>query len=336
MSKDIKEHKESTMRLDSAITSPPEKPEFKAFAQEWLKVKEAELKLSSLVKYADIIRRYLLPVFGEKSIEDIARDDVRQFCGSLLEHKEKKSACLSPKTVSCILSLLKSIFAYAKREKSLDVADIKDISIKQPQKPMKILSCSEQTMLSNYLFNNASPCYLGILLSLYTGLRIGEICALKWKDINFTEQYIYVCFTMQRIQNNADNGRKTQLVIMPPKSDCSVRKIPIPLSIMPLLARFEQAPDAFILTGRKDKCIEPRCMENHFSKVKQCCGISNVNFHALRHTFATRCVELGFDIKCLSEILGHASVNITLNRYVHPSMELKRKNMDKLCELLKK
>ena len=148
------------------------------------------------------------------------------------------------------------------------------------------------------------------------------------------EQCLYVHHTMQRIQTNGVPEKKTAVVILPPKSNCSIRKIPIPNEISQLLQSLQKQDDAYLLTGMVNSYLEPRSMENRFKTVIRECDIRDINFHALRHTFATRCVELGFDIKSLSEILGHASVNITMNRYVHPSLELKRKNMNLLSELL--
>jgi integrase len=307
---------------------------FESLSMEWLIAQKPQLKASSVAKYTNILTSYLIPRYGKMSVGSIARKEVVGHSRELLVAGGVKSNGLSPKTVNSILSVMKNIFAYAEREKCLHVADIKDISVKQPQKPMRILSRNEQQRLSSHLCENPTPCHLGILLCLYTGLRIGEICAMKWKDICINEQYLYVHQTMQRIQTHNSTKGKTEIVILPPKSDCSIRHIPIPSDIMQLLMPAQKQGDAFLLTGLIHSFIEPRCMENHFKAVAEECGIQNVNFHALRHTFATRCIELGFDIKSLSEILGHASVNITLNRYVHPSMELKQKNMDMLSELL--
>lgn len=303
-------------------------------SQEWIQMQKPQLKASSVAKYSNIMNSYLIPYFGSKKISTITRNDVRMFSRDLLESGGVKANGLSPKTVNSILSVMKNIFEFAMDEKKLQITDISDISVKQPQKPMKILGRQEQRRLSRYLCDNPSPCYLGILLSLYTGLRIGEICALKWEDICIHEQYLYVHRTMQRIQLFERTEKKTEVVIQTPKSDCSIRKIPIPNEVLQLLVPAQKSSDAFVLTGRIHSFVEPRCMENRFKTVARECGISDVNFHALRHTFATRCIELGFDIKSLSEILGHANVNITLNRYVHPSMELKQKNMNMLSELL--
>lgn len=307
---------------------------FASLSEEWLQLQEPQLKASSVAKYSNIMQSYLIPQFGEGAISSISRNDVMLFSRKLLTLGGAKAEGLSPKTVNSTLSVLKNIFDFAMREKGLEVADIKDISVKQPQKPMRILSRNEQQRLSKCLCDDPTPCHLGILLCLYTGLRIGEICAMKWEDICIHEQYLYVHQSMQRIQTKDSTKGKTEIVILPPKSDCSIRRIPIPHEILQILLPAQKRGEAFLLTGMVHSYIEPRCMENHFKAVAKECDIQNVNFHALRHTFATRCVELGFDIKSLSEILGHASVNITLNRYVHPSMELKQKNMDMLSNLL--
>ena len=135
---------------------------------------------------------------------------------------------------------------------------------------------------------------------------------------------------MQRLHNlDEDTERKTFIEIDTPKTQSSLRKIPIPAELMKYL-KSAYVEDAYVLSGSKDKFVEPRTMENRFKSILKKCGIEKINFHVLRHSFATKCVELGFDIKSLSEILGHANVNITLNRYVHPSMKLKHANMNKL------
>lgn len=301
---------------------------------EWLDIQKPQLKASSIAKYTNILKLYLIPRYGARQMQAISRSDIMLLSRELLTVGGAKSGGLAPKTVNSILSVTKSIFEYAARERGFTVADIKDISVKQPQKPMRILSRSEQQKLSRHLCDNPTPCHLGILLCLYTGLRIGEICALKWEDVCFHERYLYVHRSMQRVQISDGGERKTEVLILPPKSGCSIRKIPIPDEMLPLLVTSRKQADAFLLTGMVHSYVEPRCMENHFKAVAKACDIGDVKFHALRHTFATRCVELGFDIKSLSEILGHASVNITLNRYVHPSMELKQRNMNMLSDLL--
>lgn len=310
-----------------------ENDRFDVIAEEWFNSKKPQWKQSSIVKYTNILNLYLLPSFSNRIITLIKRDEVLTFSSCLMIDGGANGEGLSPKTVTSIISVMKNIFEYAEQVKGYLVANIKGITIKQTQKPMRILSYAEQLKLSQYLCQNITPCNLGILLCLYTGLRVGEICALKWEDISFEEQYLYVHKTMQRLQTN-DSTNKTAINISTPKSDCSIRKVPIPNDIFYILKNNRQQDNSYILTGSSAEFIEPRTMQNRFKAVLKNCNIDDANFHALRHTFATRCVELGFDIKSLSEILGHASVNITLNRYVHPSMELKQQNMNKLSELL--
>lgn len=136
---------------------------------------------------------------------------------------------------------------------------------------------------------------------------------------------------MQRIQNtNIDAEAKTKVIITEPKSQCSIREIPLPQFIINIARQFQNNPQAYILSGEETKYVEPRTMQNRFKSLIVQSGIDDANFHALRHTFATRCIEVGFELKSLSEILGHANVNITLNRYVHSSFDLKCSNMNKL------
>lgn len=165
----------------------------------------------------------------------------------------------------------------------------------------------------------------GVALSLFTGLRIGELCALRWSDVDLPSKTISVTKTIQRI---SAQGR-TQLVITEPKSISSVREIPIPDCILPLLKKFCSKDDFYILSGTK-KATEPRTMQYRFQALLKKAKLPSIHFHALRHMFATNCVELGFDVKSLSEILGHSGVEITLNRYVHSSLERKKAFMKKL------
>lgn len=306
---------------------------FSTVANEWFEIQKVQLKRASIVKYYNIINNYLFPNFADRIVSEISRDDIIRFSSSLLVDGGADRKGLSPKTVNDIISVLKRIFEYATQIKEYAVSDIKGISIRQPQSNMRILSFSEQQRLSNHLLNNLNSCNLGILLCLYTGLRIGEICALKWGDIYFKDNYLYVHQTMQRLQTMDEEKSKTSIVISTPKSKCSIRKIPIPNNLLCILQKMQKENKAYILTGMINNYMEPRTMQNRFKSVIKSCNLDDANFHSLRHTFATRCIELKFDIKSLSEILGHASVNITLNKYIHPSMELKQKNMNMLSEL---
>lgn len=333
-----KTYEETEQKLEAALKSAhalgPSVTSFENIASEWLRQQQPELKASSYSKYANMLRLYLNPKFGKTAIPDISRNEVQQFSRDMLLTGGTAKTGLAPKTVNSVISILKNILEYASKERGLQVADIKDVSVREQKKPMQVFSRTEQSLLSRHLCDNPSPCNIGILLCLYTGMRIGEVCALKWGDIILDEQYLFVHQTMQRIQLEGEDGKKTRVVIGPPKSECSIRKIPIPAEMLQLLIPVKRQNEAFLLTGMVHSYIEPRCMENQFKTVIDECGVSDLNFHVLRHTFATRCIELDFDIKSLSEILGHANVNITLNRYVHPSMDLKQANMNRLSVLL--
>lgn len=208
---------------------------------------------------------------------------------------------------------------------------MKMISIRVPHKQMRVLSIQEQSILLDYLTTDMDLCKLGTYIALCTGIRIGELCALKKSNIYFEDSFIHIGATMQHVQVE-DSEQKTEVTITEPKSVCSIRDIPITKTLADFMQRLcRYMPDnAYILTGDVVRFIEPTVMRYHFSKQMKVCGLENVRFHTLRHSFATRCVEMGIDIKTLSEILGHENVNITLNRYVHSSMDLKRESMERL------
>lgn len=307
---------------------------FQTAAEAWLEFSKPQLKESSVVKYSNVLSDYLVPCFGEQAVETITWEEISDFSSRLLLSGGRNKKGLSPKTVTGILSILKNVLAYAAKYEKSRVVDISQLSIKQAQLPMRILSRAEQERLSRYLCSNLTLSNLGIMVCLYTGIRIGEVCALRWEDISFEEQYLYVNKTMQRLQRQGDSSKKTSVMISKPKSDCSIRKIPLPNDLFQHILAEKRPEKTFFLTGQTHKFVEPRTLQYRFKAILKACSIPDANFHALRHTFATRCVELGFDVKSLSEILGHASVNITMNRYVHPSMELKQKHMNMLSGLL--
>lgn len=303
-------------------------------AVDWLAKQKSQIKESSYVKYQNLIAKYLIPQIRELQPQELTSERLEIFCKTLLSSGGRHHSGLSAKTVSDILSVTRAILRYSASKGYVISCDFSVISFKQPSKNLRILSRLEQQKLCSYLQNNLTPVHLGILLSLFSGLRIGEICALQWSDISFEEKLIFVRRTMQRLQNTQDSERKTRICISTPKSPSSIRQIPIPDGLLELLRNNSGDKNGYILTGKADTFMEPRTMQRRFKKVLKAAGIEEVNYHVLRHTFATRCVELNFDVKSLSEILGHATVNITMNRYVHPSMEYKRQNMQRLSELI--
>lgn len=189
------------------------------------------------------------------------------------------------------------------------------------------MSGSERKKLETYLLSNLNLPNLCILLCLYTGLRVGEICGLKWEDIDIKNGCLFVARTVERI--SLGNG-KTMIVIEPPKTESSIRKVYIPLFIVALLKKYKDKDDKYILSG-KSKPTEPRALQYRFKRILSKTKIRELSFHSLRHTYATLCIEKGMDIKTLSELLGHADVKITLNTYVHSSDSLKKKYVKRLA-----
>lgn len=307
---------------------------FSYLASEWFESIKLHTKTSTQNKYHNMLTNYILPEYGNQPFNAITYDFIEAHCKYLLEAGGKNGKGLSPKTVSDILAIIRNISKFAIRKGIYVACDAGAVQIRQDIKPMRVLSAVEQSQLCEYILKKPEPCNIGILVCLFTGLRIGEICALRWEDISFSDQSIYIHHTLQRIQTHQDQGAKTEVVVTTPKSTCSIRKIPLPDEISKILVLNQKSSTGYLLTNDDYKFVEPRTMQNKFKKVLKAAGIESANFHALRHTFATRCVELGFDIKSLSEILGHATVNITMNRYVHPTYEMKKKNMQKLSMLL--
>lgn len=298
-----------------------------------MKTIKPQVKESTYIKYANSLKNYILPKYNTTEISALSHVSLEEYALQLLLTGGSKHSGLSPKTVSDIMSIIKTIIHFACRH-GYDVKLVGNgVVIKQNSSTIEVLTRAEQIQLQSFLTSNINNRNLGLLLCLFTGIRVGEVCAVRWDDISLAEKQIYIHNTMQRLQCEPEHASKTKVIITTPKSSCSIRKIPIPDSIIDLIASEFPDRNGYLLTNHDSKYVEPRTMQNHFKRVLNECQIRDVKFHVLRHTFATRCVELGFDIKSLSEILGHASVNITMNRYVHPTMDLKRENMNKLSDL---
>ena len=298
----------------------------------WLQSSKISIKESSYAKYSQIVDCHIRPALGHFQSSKISTQMIEKFVQQQLhEGRLDGQGGLSPKTVTDLLTIIKNSVEYAKDHGIAMDCSLQKLTVKKCSKEMRVFTPLEQESLVRVLLSDIDLCKFGVLLSLYTGIRIGELCALRWGDIEIDTGMLKVRRTMQRIQDkNVGATSKTKVIITEPKSKCSIRDIPLPKFIVDLAMHFEQLPKAFILSGDQSKYIEPRTMQNRFKKYIKESGIANANYHSTRHTFATRCIELGFDAKTLSEILGHASVNITLNRYVHSSFQLKCDNMNKL------
>lgn len=296
----------------------------------WNEMNKMRVKESSYNRYRYLIDSNIGPYLGELYISDLTTERMQEYIHFLLNGTNKKRP-LAPKTVRDTITVIKQILRFAKGMGAEAPCDFSALSVRMEKVELRVFSPSEYQRLINYLGQSDQLVDAGILLALFTGLRIGEICALTWENINIEEKYIIVRYTMQRVQDKSEKAtRRTRVVISTPKSYASKRVIPIPNFLASYIAKFYTEDKAFFLTGKCNRFFEPRNLENHFKRLLAALQIEKASFHALRHTFATRCVESQFDVKSLSEILGHSSVTITLNRYVHPSLEAKRRQMDRL------
>lgn len=302
--------------------------DFSYYMVRWLDMYKITFKESTYAKYYNTIQKYLIPQLGNESVYAISTKKIEKLSYKLLNNANPCGKSLSVKTVRDILSILNRIIVFVQSEYQLCL-DVKVIYPKLQRKEPRILTQEEFDSLNQFLLKDMDSCKFGILIAMSTGIRIGELCALKWENINLEEKYIHIQKTMQRIKDCSDNPiAKTKIIEGEPKSCSSNRKIPISDDLVSLCKKFHKAGNCYVLTGLKDKFIEPRSLERKFAKYVKQAGISPINFHILRHTFATMCIESGFELKCLSEILGHSGPQITLDRYIHSSFKTKRNYMN--------
>lgn len=308
------------------------KTPYKNVLVSWLESQRIKIKESTYARYYQVIYTHLIPDLGAVQVEKITTKLVEKYVTQLIEMgRVDGKGGLSPKTTSDILTIIKATIDYAKYNDYPVRCNLDKIFVKQQKEEMRVLSVEEQQKLTLVLLENTDLIKFGVLLSLYTGIRIGEVCALKWGNLNVEDGILSVKETMQRIKDTSNHSvSKTKIVVTEPKSKCSIRDIPLPPFIISIAKGFQGGNNAYILTGDKNRYVEPRTMQNHFKSLINESNICDANYHSLRHTFATRCIEVGFEVKTLSEILGHSNVNITLNRYVHSSLDLKKENMGKI------
>ena len=294
----------------------------KELTLEWLFVTNQKIKQSTAANYRMKAEKHIISSFGNINCNMLKAADIYHFIESKLRDG------LSERYVADILVLMKSIYRYAAR--TYQIKNVFD-GITMPKRgktEVDMLNMEQQAKLDEYISNSNSLTSLGIAISKYMGLRIGEVCALQWSDVDIEKRIITVRKTVQRIQ--CFGGKKrTKIVVTEPKSSSSVREIPIPDRLIPMLMGFKSSQERYVISGSR-KPLEPRAMQYRFARILRNENLPSVHFHSLRHSFATNCIALGFDVKTLSEILGHSSVEITLNRYVHSSIERKRACMDLL------
>lgn len=287
-------------------------------AEQWLLEIQKTRKWSTYVKYRAVYRSHIEPAFQGISLLKINDRLV----------KEQLLDTLSNNTRRSIYSILNRILKFTARQHAIIMPGLTVPLSDIRNKPVETLTRTEQSKLFPVLFRETNRSKLAVLLCLHTGLRLGELCALKWSDIDFGNQIVTVSRTVQRLYAEG-YPTKTILLETAPKSEYSRREVPLPSSLLPLLAPFRDCQQQEYVFG-KTKPMEPKTLQNHFKQFLKEAELPNKNFHIIRHTFATNCIENGTDVKSLSEMLGHSDVQITLNRYVHPSMDTKRKYLDVL------
>lgn len=285
-------------------------------AQEWLESVKRQRKLSTYIKYNTVYRAHIQPLFQEMELSHLTDACVAGKISNTLSESVQKS-------IYCILN---RILKFASAQYALTLPPLKRKVQDSVKKPVEVLSGSEQQKLARILYQEMDIFKLAVLFSLLMGLRLGELCALKWSDIDFENRILTVFRTVQRLPVEGQKTR-TALVESVPKSACSRREIPLSDNVLALLAGFQNGKE-YIFGG--DKPLEPRTLQYRYKKLLREAGVEDRNFHVLRHTFATNCVEDGMDVKSLSEILGHSDIQMTLRLYVHPSMETKRQGMARL------
>ncbi len=292
--------------------------------EQWLAACRLRVKESSYAIYRSTIRNHILPQLGKLSFADLNTAKLNDFISEKLSHGRLDGrGGLTAKTVRDIMTVYRSVEHYTAREYGIRESHF--TMPKSEQKQLDILSKYERNRIEKFLIDANDISCAGILLCMYSGLRIGELCGLKWDDIDFANGILSVKRTVQRV----NHGGSSEVKIGAPKSKRSVRRIPIPEFALKKLRKYQAEDSSFVLSGNQ-KPIEPRTMQNRFRSILKRCNLRLVNFHLLRHTYASMCVELGFDVKTLSELLGHADASLTLNRYVHSSMEQKKKFVERL------
>ncbi len=296
---------------------------------EWKEMKRRLVKESTLSTYTTNAEKHILPLLGTRN--GLKENDVQSFVFNLLGQG------LSTKTVKDILIILKMIVHYGVKRGCMKWCEW-DVKLPKSEErtTVKVLTMSQQKTVMAFLKNNFSFRNLGLYICLNTGMRIGEICALKWDDINIGSKTININRTIERVYVTEGKHRYTKVIISSPKTICSRREIPISTELTRMLRPIMTIAtrDGYVLTNAA-KPLEPRIYRRYYQKIMERLGMPCINFHGLRHTFATRCIESNCDYKTVSSILGHSNISTTLNLYVHPDIGQKRKCIDKMMKAMR-
>ena len=301
------------------------KKTFQDVSKIWCDAKRPIVKHSTMCAYLLTLQTHLLPWFG--TMETIAECDVQQFV------IDKCASGLARKTVRDMVAVLKSIVKYGNKH---GIFHFEEWEIEYPtdteNKLLPTLSLNHQRILMNHLIEQPTQQNIGVLLALCTGMRIGEVCALQWEDVDFTQRIITVRHTVGRIYNC--ELKTTERIHTSPKTKNSCREIPISKQLFQSLKTVRKQSQSPYVVGTSTLSKEPRSYRDYFSRLLKRLNIPHLVFHGLRHTFATRCIESQCDYKTVSVILGHSNVATTLNLYVHPNLSQKKKCIDRMSKFL--
>lgn len=301
---------------------------FRQVTEMCLESKKDTLKRSTYNQYWNQCNNHLLNEIGDEIFADLTEERLNNLLKTKLQEGYQFSTVMNLRTI------LMMILRYAMQNHIPTKVTGPLFTPRYRAKEMQVFTRWEQKQIEDLLFTRKDDYILAVFLSMYCGLRIGEVCALQWKDIHFRNGTLSVTKTLCRIQDNGTTSKKTYVASVLPKTHSSIRTIPIPTFLMPLLRQHRKKDTDYVITGTECS-MEPRTCLRRFKTILKHAKVSNYSFHALRHTFATRCVETGMDTKSLSEILGHSTVKITLDRYVHPSMDFKRAQINRLKKVTK-
>lgn len=303
---------------------------------EYWKIKQRPyIKDSTYATYMNIISNHILPYFGKMELQEITFHKNQEFIWFLSQYgRLDNKGGLSTKTIKDILMLWLSILNEAAKEYGTEVPYGKyKYPVPSKTENIKFLSADQECQIISFLKENMNLRNLGILLALTTGIRIGELCALRWAEINIESGTISIRKTLQRIYMKNGSQGVSRVIISTPKSEKSIRIIPISKKMLQILRKYQKDKETYFLTGLEDKYLEPRVYREYYNRLMSKHGMHYVTFHGLRHTFATRCIEAGCDYKTLSEILGHADVGTTMRLYIHSDMNKKRDYIEKMQSL---
>lgn len=300
----------------------------------WLLEKKDYIKESTYANYSNNIFNHIIPKLGNYYLNELNHKVIQDFLLELSKNGRKdNTGGLAEKTIKDITIIIKGSI-----KKGINENKIKHIELTfnypkdNKENKLYVLTKREQNKITNYVLENINSRNIGLLISLYSGIRIGELCALRWEDVDFKKNCLTINKTIQRVYIKDKDKNISKVIITTPKTKNANREIPINKDFLEILKKVKSDKKHYILTGN-EKYIEPRTYRKYFNKVLDELKIKHFNFHSLRHTFATNCISLGVDYKTVSELLGHANVNITLNLYVHPRYSQKKKCIDLVCKV---